>query len=161
MAARKTVSRAPSPAKPVVAVEPAGKGISVKMLVAIGAVGVGAYLLWRQFGRAAPAAASVYAPTPTPGAPAVTPSPLTTTDLVPPYTLPAQYPTQTATASTPEAYLEMLGKPKAGATVTGPLPPASMFPAFKGKAGPKQEACLAAGGTWTGPKGKKFCVKPA
>jgi hypothetical protein len=116
-------------------------------------------------GTQVPAAAGAvpqYAPPAT-----IAPSAYVSPTTVPPYTVPAQvqpgtaypYAPQTATATSPEAYLEALGKPKAGATVTGPLPPAGLFPEFKGSVGPKQKACIKGGGVWTGPKGKKFCVK--
>lgn len=49
--------------------------------------------------------------------------------------------------------------PKAGSFYTGPEPaaPAGGWPPFKGKVGPRQEKCLALGGRWIGPTGKKWC----
>jgi len=47
--------------------------------------------------------------------------------------------------------------PKAGSTVTGPIPAQYVGTEKKGAAGPKQAACTAQGGYWIGPEGKRWC----
>ncbi len=71
---------------------------------------------------------------------------------------PPMRPGPVSRAMTKEEYLDSIGNPAYRETVVGLPPPAGMFPPFKGKAGPKQKRCLQAGGVWTGPTGRKFCV---
>lgn len=59
-----------------------------------------------------------------------------------------------------QMYLDSVGNPKKGSVITAPAPAPGLFPPYKGAKGPKQKECLASGGIWDGPTGKKFCIMP-
>lgn len=53
------------------------------------------------------------------------------------------------------------GLPKPGSTNVMPVvAPPGGWPPFTGKPGPKQQKCVAMGGAWIGPTGKKWCQMP-